>query len=221
MRFARLVSIAAVGTVAFGLVAACAFDWSFPGGVDPSKDAGDAGANDTGGGRDAIAFEGSVDASDEDSGPTVPPGECSPLKPCMGTDVYCDYADDRCGAGVTSQTGKCVSTKIACQLARQVCACGKTPTVYGDACKAALAGADLNANEAVACAGAPNGYFRCGPYYCKSTAELCVSSAAKGFDCRNTGCGGMKCVDCGETASLYASCTCTDEASGDLRMKCP
>ncbi len=229
MRLARVVTMSVVGTFGFALVPACAFDWAFPGGVDPSKDAG--GGGDTGAGKDAIAADGGSDGGDRDTSPPLPVGDCSPTQPCAAA-AYCSYVDHKCGKG--APTGKCVlrTTTTGCVPApggHRVCTC--SGNVSTDECTAIIKdGVDINVDEMAVCSGAAPGTFRCGAYYCAAKSDFCLVDAKGGRTCQPAGCTSGATTTCANVPSdcsdiktkfLDTGCFCTDGLTpGQLVITC-
>lgn len=209
----RRTRFAAAVIVVTALIGGCAYDWSFPGGVDPSLDSG----KDTAG--ETSTADGSRDQETFDSlfPPPLPEGGCDPKTPCPGAQ-YCRYADSLCGEGVN--IGTCLSPEKAgsCSQSREVCACNNA--VYPDSCQAT--GKQQDVSSKAPCA-TPANFFRCESTFCKTGAEFCVTSKGKYPQCvsyatctpPNTTCG--TCVD---PKDSYPTCTCNDVGK-DIRVDCP
>ena len=90
------------------------------------------------------------------------------------SDQYCDYTADDCGGA--DGGGVCRPKPTACDTIYQpVCGCrvpgnATNGIVYGNACAASAAGADVNATGSCT---PPDGMFSCGAGFCRTGAEYC------------------------------------------------
>jgi hypothetical protein len=138
--------------------------------------------------------------------------------PCVGN-VYCDWADDSCGA--TDTAGICTVRPDVCDATVDyVCACDGQ--VYANACLAAAAGTDVNGNGGCA---APPGLFACGPTYCSEGTQFCqkteggvpgsqphYSCGAIPPACSPVTCACLRMSSCGTL--------CDEDASGNFTLTC-
>ncbi len=166
----------------------------------------------------------SVDAVVVDTRPSAdgPPagGACGGRgNPACGAPNYCDWADNSCGAADSS--GTCTARPATCpQDVMLVCACDGT--VYTNACLAASAGSDVNANGGCP---APDGTFACGPTYCMQGSEICQKTEggavgsqpsyvclAAPFNCFPATCSCLTNQACGHV--------CSADANGDVTVTC-
>jgi len=103
--------------------------------------------------------------------------------PCAADEV-CDFPRNSCGAA--DEPGTCVKRPTACPDVVQP-TCGCDGVMHDNACEAAAAGADVNANGTCA---VPAGKFACGFLQCSVTTEYCqhafsdIGSEPDGFVCK-------------------------------------
>jgi hypothetical protein len=129
-------------------------------------------------------------------------------------DQYCDFPQNSCGTA--DEPGQCVPRPSACPpLLVPELTCGCDGKVYGSACDAQAAGADLNALGTCA----PDARtFGCGYRLCSLTTEYCErragdpAGAPEQFSCpRLPGCPG------GASCACLASQPCGSQCSGSPR----
>lgn len=145
---------------------------------------------------------------------------------CSATE-YCDYPSNGCGFG--DEPGTCKPRPDVCPLgagappavvAMPTCACdGK---LYGNACEAARAGFDVNANGT--CSVTP-GNFACGDIQCRIATQYCQrqphTGGADTFSClllpgacaTTSGCACLQNQACGNS--------CTGSAATGMSLSCP
>jgi len=153
----------------------------------------------------------------------APPAACAPLLPC-GPGQLCSYPDHGCGS--TNVLGACASEPNGCTPDVKVCGCDGV--VYSSACAAESGGVDLG--DSSSCA-TPSGTFGCGPYFCRSSDQICKKTidlvktvAATSWACISdagcpTGCG---CNECQPCPAGHSKCdeACTTDGSGDRFLTC-
>lgn len=147
------------------------------------------------------------------------PGACSPSLPCASAE-YCDYPDNRCGAGAS---GTCVKRPQGCDLLyAPVCTCeGKQA---GNDCAAYSGGTDVN--QAGGCT-PPQGMFPCGYQFCSVGSQYCqvatsdVGGEPNNYTCKQlpAGCGANP--GCGCVANESCGSWCALDGSGNLTLTCP
>lgn len=130
-------------------------------------------------------------------------------QPCAA-DELCDFPRNTCGSA--DEPGTCVKRPFACpDIVEPTCGCDGQ--VHGNACEAAAAGTDVNANGTCA---VPAGKFACGFLQCSLTAEYCqhafsdVGSEPDSFVCKPL----PACPSQFPSCSCLAAETCGGNCSG-------
>ena len=139
---------------------------------------------------------------------------------CSATQ-YCDFPDNGCG--FADGTGVCVDRPTACPdpIFQATCACDGT--VYGSACDAYLAGADLN--EYGTCPLA-DGAFACGYLQCDKLGQYCqhtvpgVPDAEDSWECVTMPACPTQWPTCGCLAGEPCGSDCTGDFNTGLTLTC-
>lgn len=137
---------------------------------------------------------------------------------CADTE-YCDYAADTCGA--EGSRGVCRPWPDSCPFEDEpVCACDGV--VYGNACRAKVAGQDLNRLDGCE---TPAQRFPCGAFFCETGTNYCQvqiddTGLPPTFSCRAY----RTCPetpDCTCAASETCGGLCMADGEGNLTLTCP
>lgn len=141
---------------------------------------------------------------------------CSDGAAC-GAGEYCDFADNRCGAGAM---GTCAKRPDACPaiVGKPVCGCDKK--VHAGECVTYVDGTDLDATGA--CTKQP-GTFTCGYLLCSLATDYCRiephANGATSYACVALRCAGTPSCTC--LASERCGDACTGDDKAGLTLTCP
>jgi hypothetical protein len=138
------------------------------------------------------------------------------------SDQYCDYA--RNGCGVAGETGICMAKPTTCPDGPSVATCGCDGKVYGSACEAYTAGADINA--AGTCPLAADS-FACGYAQCTKLAQYCEHAPSHdatqpdAYACRALPVCASQFPNCTCLAAEPCGAICAGDAWVGLTLTCP
>ncbi len=137
---------------------------------------------------------------------------------CTGS-VYCDWADNSCGA--TDLSGVCTIRPTACPpLVNYVCACDGQ--IYNNECLAAEAGVDVSTSDTCQ---APPGMFDCGNTFCTQGTQFCQKTVGGAigsgprYACMAIP-GTCSPADCACLQQNSCGTMCSESADGNFTLIC-
>jgi len=206
--------------VATATWAGCAYDWSFPAGLDPTNPDGGNGPETSKESSTSDVTRPDVDEKDA----TPPTVSCKDNSGCKGTE-YCRFDDHSCG--LTGVLGKCALPETTnCSIPGPVCTC--KGNFFNSSCEASQKLEDPGPGPT--CAKNTAGYFLCGYAYCKSDAEFCIIekslTGATKYSCGSMdGCSPVNCAPCTAPGKYINSmtgsdCNCSLEGTSAVTVVC-